>query len=64
MILDLKITRCTPMTTIRGGGQRCVANVCEGMVSATITTRYEAIGPTNIISLAHYPMSVVMYEFD
>lgn len=60
---DLKITQCSPMAPIRGG-QRCVANVCEGMVSATITTRYEAIGPTNIISLAHYPMSVVMYEFD
>lgn len=36
----------------------------DGHCAATITTRYEAIGPTNIITLAHYPMTVVLYEFE
>lgn len=41
-----------------------MVNVTDGHCAATITTRYEAIGPTNIITLAHYPMTVVLYEFE
>lgn len=46
------------------GGQRQAVNVTDGECAATITTRYEAIGPTNILTLAHYPMTVVLYEFE
>ena len=46
------------------GGKRQTVNVTDGECAATITTRYENIGPTNILTLAHYPMTVVLYEFD
>lgn len=46
-----------------GGVSVQVANVTLGFCAATITTRYEAIGHGNILTLAHYPMSVVLYEF-
>lgn len=45
-----------------GGGRQQPVNVTSDMCAATITTRYENIGPTNILSLAHYPMTVVMIE--
>ena len=40
-------------------------NICGTKgIYPTITTRYEAIGPTNILTLAHYPMTVILYEFE
>ena len=47
-----------------GGGNGQMVNVTDGCCAATITTRYEAIGPTNILTLAHYSMTVVLYEFE
>lgn len=55
------VAKPTPM--IRGGYQQAV-NVTDGECAATLTTRYESIGPTNILTLAHYPMTVVLYEYD
>ena len=52
-----------PSPMIRGGYQQAV-NVTDGECAATLTTRYERIGPTNILTLAHYPMTVVLYEFE
>lgn len=52
-----------PRLNYRGGTRRPI-NVTSDMSAATITTRYENIGPTNILSLAHYPMTVVMYEYE
>jgi hypothetical protein len=49
-------------TLIGGGGQRQAVNVTDGGCCATITTRYEAIGYGNILTLAHYPMTVVLHE--
>lgn len=49
-----------PSPMIRGGYQQAV-NVTDGECAATLTTRYESIGPTNILTLAHYPMTVVLY---
>lgn len=60
-----KLTHCgSPSPLNRGGGQRQAVNVTEGYCAATITTRYESIGPTNILTLAHYPMTVILYEFE
>jgi len=60
-MIDFKITHVAKPHPFRGG-QRQVVNVTDGECAATITTRYEAIGPTNILTLAHYPMTVVLYE--
>lgn len=40
------------------------ANVCTGGVSCTLNTRYEDMGQDDIVSLAHYPKTVVLYEYD
>ena len=55
------VTNPSPM--IRGGYQQ-VVNITDGQCAATLTTRYESIGPTNILTLAHYPMTVVLYEYE
>ena len=52
-----------PSPLIRGGYQQ-VVNITDGECAATLTTRYESIGPTNILTLAHYPMTVVLYEYE
>lgn len=63
-MMECRITRISPVFTLSGGANGQMVNVTDGHCSATITTRYEAIGPTNIITLAHYPMTVVLYEFE
>ena len=40
------------------------ANVCVRGVCCTLNTRYEDMGQDDIISLAHYPKTVVLYEYD
>ena len=52
-----------PSPMIRGGYQQ-VVNITDGQCAATLTTRYESIGPTNILTLAHYPMTGVLYEYE
>ena len=52
-----------PSPMIRGGYYQAV-NVTDGECVATLTTRYESIGLTNILTLAHYPMTVVLYEYE
>jgi hypothetical protein len=39
-------------------------NVTGDLCAATLTTRYDAVGPTNITTLAHYPMTVVLIEYE
>ena len=47
----------------RGGRQR-VVNVVDGeAVCATLTARYGCMGLTNILSMSHFPMSAVLYEY-
>lgn len=61
--MECKLTHVAPPFRLNGGNGQMV-NVTDGCCAATITTRYEAIGPTNILTLAHYPMTVVLYEFE
>ena len=46
------------------GGQIAPINVTADGCAATLTTRYDAVGTTNILTLAHYPMTVVLVEHD
>lgn len=63
--MKLKLTQAAqPFPLSMGGGKRQAVNVTNGGCAATLTTRYENIGPTNILTLAHYPMTVVLYEYE
>ena len=46
------------------GGYCRPVNVTGDGCAATLTTRYDAVGPTNITTLAHYPMTVVLIEYE
>lgn len=62
--MECKLIHVAHPFRLNGGGNGQMVNVTDGCCAATITTRYEAIGPTNILTLAHYPMTVVLYEFE
>ena len=61
--MRFKTTNVGVTKSIRGGQIRPI-NVTQDLCAATLTTRYDAVGPTNIITLAHYPMTVVLIEHD
>lgn len=61
--MQFEITHVAPAFRMKWGSRRAV-NVTIDACAATITTRYEAIGHGNILTLAHYPMTVVLYEFE
>lgn len=62
-MIQFLITRVTDARPIRGGQIRGV-NVAIGQIAATITTRCHAVGIKDILTLAHYPSTVVLYEYD
>lgn len=62
--MKLKLTQAAKPFPLSRGGEGQVVNVTNGGCAATLTTRYENIGPTNILTLAHYPMTVVLYEYE
>ncbi len=48
----------------QSGDKRLIpVNVCRGGTAATITTRYGSMDTTNILTLAHYPMTAVLIEY-
>lgn len=62
--MKLRLTQATRPFPLSRGGKWQAVNVTNGGCVATLTTRYENIGPTNILTLAHYPMTVVLYEYE
>ena len=60
---DLQNTLISPKKIIRGGYHEAV-NITSDGCAPTVTTRYDAIGCTNILSLAHYPMCAVLNEYE
>lgn len=62
--MQCKLARAARPFQVHSGGKRQAVNVTDGECAATLTTRYENIGPTNILTLAHYPMTVVLYEYE
>ena len=61
--MNYNITNVGKQTKMRGG-QCLPVNVTADGCAATLTTRYDAVGPTNIITLAHYPMTVILIEYE
>lgn len=62
--MNFRVTNVAwPKRTLRGGQIRAV-NVTGDGCAATLTTRYDSVGPTNITTLAHYPMTVVLVEYE
>ena len=39
-------------------------NVTKGMCAATLTAQYGTVTFTNILTMAHYPMTAVLYEYE
>lgn len=62
--MECKLTHVAPPFRLNGGGNGQMVNVADGCYAATITTRYAAIGLTNILTFSYYPMTVVLYEFE
>ena len=58
-----RVTNTAQLKPIRGGQIRAV-NTTGDLCAATLTTRYDAVGPTNITTLAHYPMTVILIEHE
>lgn len=50
--------------SLYGGGYLLPINTTGDLCAATLTTRYDAVGPTNITTLAHYPMTVILMEYE
>lgn len=58
-----KNTLISPKKIIRGG-YHIAANITADSCVPTLTSRYDAVGSTNILSLAHYPMCVVLIGYE
>ena len=61
--MKYRTTNIGKIKRIRGGQIRAI-NTTGDSCAATLTTRYDAVGPTNIITLAHYPMTVALIEYE
>lgn len=61
--MNFKVTYTGKPRVIRGGQFLPVNTTADGC-AATINTRYGAICCTNIVSMAFYPMTAVLYEYD
>lgn len=52
------------LTIANRGGQIVPVNVASGGVACTLNTRYDAMQlPEDILSLAHYPKTVLLIEY-
>ena len=62
--MNFRVTNVAlPKRTSRGGYLLPI-NTTGDLCAATLTTRYDAVGPTNITTLAHYPMTVILIEYE
>ena len=66
--INLALTSSAPpkyIKTIWGGQNLVPVNVASGGVACTLNTRYDGLSETtDIITLAHYPKTVVLIEYD
>jgi hypothetical protein len=60
----LKITSVADVPQRLDGRTEWPVCVCRGSTAATITTRYGSMDTTNILTLAHYPMTAILIEYD
>lgn len=47
----------------KGGRQRVVNVEKDGLCNPTLTASCANVGITNILSMSHFPMSAVLYEY-
>lgn len=61
--MELKITRIAKEKTIKEG---CLIpiNVTYDGCCCTLNTRYEAIGINDIMTLAHFPRTVILIKYE
>lgn len=62
----IKLQQTTSATAkpIRGGGYFLPVNVTTGGCACTLNTRYDGMQlPEDILTLAHYPKTVVLREY-
>ena len=59
----VKTTFVSPSVSIRGGYQLAVNTTADGLC-CTLNTRYEEIGINHILSLAHFPRTVVLIDYE
>lgn len=45
-------------------GKIAAVNVCTGNVACALNTRYEYMSKSDFFSLAHFPKTVVLCEYD
>lgn len=45
-------------------GQMAAVNVFAGCVACTLNTWYEYMADSDFYSLAHFPKTVILYEYD
>lgn len=62
--MNFRVTNVAQPKRTYWGGQIRAINTTGDDCAATLTTRYDAVGPTNITTLAHYPMTVVLIEYE
>lgn len=62
--MEYKITNISLPKPV-GGGYLLPVNTAMGGVCCTLNTRYEAMSePSDILTLAHYPKTIVMIEYE
>ena len=61
--MELRITKTAKEKPVRDG-YLIPVNVTKDECCATLTTRYEAIGISNIITLAHFPMTTILVKHE
>ena len=59
MKMGHRLTILSESKQVRGGWE-CGANVTKDLTSCTLNTRYEDLGETHILTLAHFPKTVVL----
>lgn len=63
--MNFNITNVCVSRPIRGGQILVPVNVASGGVACTLNTRYDGLSETtDIITLAHYPKTVVLIEYE
>ena len=63
----IKLHKTTSATAkpLRGGGYCLPVNTASGGVACTLNTRYDGMQlPEDILTLAHYPKTVVLIEYE
>ena len=59
----IKTTFASPRFSIMGGCLSVVNTTADGLC-CTLNTRYEEIGINHILSLAHFPRTVVLIDYE